>query len=148
MMISITELKKSCNAVLKRLYPGMKIYGADSTNGLVRPSFYTEIVPYSTNRETRNYAKQSAGYKVTMLEQVPDEETQLALFDWMREAFGMKLAVGSRKINVTGIEFDYTGKNNDVFQVTVRFEWYDNTRTADTHDLMQEVTMNTEMKGE
>lgn len=142
-MIEALEMKAACNGVLRSVFPDMKIYGPDTTGALKRPSFYTEIVPYILESETTNLAKQSVGFKISFMEEVTDEEFELAALAKIRRAFGLKLAVGDRKITVSGVESEYTGSKNDVFQITIKFEWIDTIAVEDDTDLMQQLTYKT-----
>ena len=138
-MIELIEIKAAANSVVRNAYPDMKVYGPDTTGALDRPSFYTEIVPYTLQNLSVNLVKQSCGLKVTLMEKVTDEDFQLGCFARLRKAFGLKLLVKHRKITISDIEFDYIGKKNDVFQITIRFEWYDSIAEPEKHELMNDV---------
>lgn len=139
-MIEAITVKAACNGILRGLYPAMKIYGPDTTGALDRPSFYTEIIPYLLDYQTTNLVKQRIGFKVSLMEEVTNEEYELTVFAAIRQAFGQKLTIGERKLTVSSVEFEYTGAKNDVFQITVTIEWMDTIAEADDHDLMQDVT--------
>lgn len=142
-MIEALEVKAACNSVLRSAFPNLKIYGSDTTGALDRPSFYTEIVPYITDYQTTNLVKQSMAFKISFMEEVTDEEFELEALAKIRKAFGLKLEIGDRKITVSGIEFEFTGSKNDVFQITIKFEWIDTIAVEDDSDLMQELNCKT-----
>lgn len=139
-MIEAITVKAACNGILRTLYPNMKIYGPDTTGALDRPSFYTEIIPYLLRYQTINLVQQSMGFKISLMEEVTNEEFELSVLAAVRQAFGLKLAVSGRQITVSGVEFEYTGAKNDVFQITVTFEWVDTIADPDEYDLMEDVT--------
>lgn len=145
-MIEMIQIKNACNGILRNAFPSMKIYGTDSTEGLERPCFYTEIVPYTLTYETINRVHQSCGFKISILEKKTDEAFQLTALATIRKAFGLKLPVEDRKITITDVDFETTGKNNDVFQITITFEWYDSIAEADTHPIMERVLIDEELK--
>ncbi len=141
-MIELIEIKSACNGVLRAAFPEMKIYGPDTAEGLKRPSFYTEIVPYTLNYETINRVKQSCGFKITLLEQTPNEEFELKTYASIRKAFGLKLRIGDRFITISDMDFDYAGKENNIMQMTLTFSWYDSiTETVDV-PLIKDVEIN------
>ena len=146
-MIELIELKAACNGVLRALRPEMKISGSDTTGALDRPSFYTEIVPYSTVYLTKNTAKQSCGFKISLMEETTNEVFELTLLAAIRRAFGLKLDVAERKITISSVESEYTGSKNDVFQITIKMEWYDTITEAEKHDLMMEVQYRQKVNG-
>ena len=147
-MIDLLTIKSACNGLLRSIFTGVRIYGPDTTGALERPSFYTEIVPYGLTAETKNLVRQSIGYKITIMEEVPDEVFQLEAFEQIRSAFGLKLSAGGRKLTVRGADFEYIGEKNDVFQMTLRMSWLDTIAEPDSHEIMRELALETEMKGE
>lgn len=147
-MIELLTLKAACNTVLRAAFPTMKIYGPDSLEGLDRPSFYTEIVPYILEYQTTNLVHLRVGYKVSLMEEAPDEERQLTIFAKIRKAFGLKLPVGKRRLSVREVSSDYTGEKNDVFQTTVVIDWIDTIAQEESYDLMLDIDVETELKGD
>lgn len=144
--MELSDLKRACNGILGKLYPDIGIYGTDTQETQKRPCFFTEIVPYGLRYETRNFARISAAYKITYLERVPSEEEQLRRLCGIREAFGMVVTVGSRKLRVTEFSHEYTGEYNNILQVSVAFDWYENTRKPESGDRMQDVTVHEELR--
>ena len=147
-MIELADLKAACNAVLRRCYPAYSIYGSDSTEGLDRPGFYTEIIPYYFKYSSKNYADCSAGYKITFLEETPDEVAQLTLVAELRKAFGMTVRVAGRPLLVGQISHDYAGQNNDILQITISFEWVDIMTREEPEEIMQDVDIQYTQKGD
>ena len=139
-MIEALTVKAACNGILRGIYPNMKIYGPDTTGALERPSFYTEIIPYLLEYQTTNLVKQRIGFKISLMEEVTNEELELEILAAVRQAFGLKLTIGERKLTVSGVEMEYTGAKNDVFQITVTIEWMDTIADPDDYDLMEDVT--------
>jgi len=41
--LTLKEIKKAVNSALKEKYPDVKIYGADTIEGYMRPSFFVYI---------------------------------------------------------------------------------------------------------
>lgn len=138
-MIEALTIKAACNGILSKAFPELPIYGPDTTGALARPSFYTEIVPYVLQYETVNLVQQRVGFKISLMEEVTDEVFELTVLAGIRRAFGLKLAVEDRKLTVSGIEFEYTGSKNDVFQITVTIEWTDSIATEESADLMETI---------
>ena len=140
-MIEMIQIKSACNRVLRNSFPKMKIYGNDSSEGLERPCFYTEIVPYTLTYETVNMVHQRCGFKISIFEKKADETFQLKTLAKIREAFGMKLHIEDRQLQITDLDFETTGKNNDIFQITLTIEWFDSITKAVTQPLMENVAI-------
>ena len=141
-MIELIEIKSACNGVLRKAFPDMKIYGSDTTEGIKRPAFYTEIVPYTLKYETINRVKQSCGFKATLLEATANEEFELKTFAALRAAFGLKLHISDRYITVSDVDFDYAGNRNDIMQMTFTFEWFDDISETVELPLMEDIEIN------
>lgn len=138
-MIELLEVKKSCNAALKAAFPDFKIYGTDVREGLKLPSFYTEIVPYTLNYESLNLIRQTCGYKITLLEKTPNEELELSVFEKIRKAFHLKVRIKDKLVTVESVEFDYIGAENNIFQITVHFQWFDSIAVEKKEETVKEL---------
>lgn len=147
-MIEALTIKAACNGILRTTFPNMKVYGPDTTGALERPSFYTEIIPYVLEYQTINLVRQRIGFKISLMEEVTNEEFELEVLSKIRKAFGLKLAVTvedpeddtktiTRQLTISNLEFEYTGVKNDVFQITIAIEWIDSIAVPDDHDLME-----------
>lgn len=140
-MIELLEVKKSCNAALKEAFPDFKIYGTDVREGMKLPSFYTEIVPYTLNYESINLVRQKCGFKITLLEKTPNEEFQLSVFEKIRKVFHLKVRIKEKLVTVDSVEFDYIGAENNIFQITVRFQWFDSIAEKKEEEQVKELLM-------
>lgn len=138
-MIELLEVKKSCNAALKEAFPDFKIYGTDVREGMKLPSFYTEIVPYTLNYESLNLVRQTCGYKITLLEKTPNEELELSVFEKIRKAFHLKVRLKDKLVNVDSVESDYIGAENNIFQITVHFAWFDSIAVEQKEETVKEL---------
>lgn len=140
-MIELLEVKKSCNRVLKDAFQELKIYGVEVREGLKQPCFYTEIVPYSLVYESINLVKQKCGFKITLLEKTPNEEFQLSVFEKIRKVFHLKVRIKEKLVTVDSVEFDYIGAENNIFQITVRFQWFDSIAEKKEEEQVKELLM-------
>ena len=57
--MTLKEIKKAVNSALKERFPDMKIYGADTIEGYIRPSFFVYIT------QTFSESTKNAAHKVT-----------------------------------------------------------------------------------
>lgn len=140
-MTELSDLKRACNGILGKLYPDMRIYGTDTPEIQQRPCFFTEIIPYGFRYETRNFARISAAYKITYLEKACSEEDQLQKLAGIRQAFGMTVSAGSRKLLVKEFNHEYAGSHNNILQISITFDWHENTGKPESGELIREVTV-------
>nr|DAV32503.1 MAG TPA: tail completion protein [Caudoviricetes sp.] len=147
-MIKFTDLKRACNAVVSTTFPDVKVYGNDTTDGYTRPAFFTELIPHPFAHETKNYASGGATYKATLLEKTHDEVFCLSIYDGIREAFGMTLPVGDRKLLVGDISFEFIGEHLDILQISVEFDWYEQKKRIEREPLADTLIVAMEKKGD
>ena len=141
MILSQAEIKKAANDLLKKA-TGLKIYGREITEGYDTPSLFIEIVPGPFGRQTRNFAKSSFSLKITYFQDAPEELQQLQLVDTVKTAFGMVFAVQDRKLTVGETTYDYVGQKEDILQISVDFEYLENTYTEPEEEIAGEVDFN------
>ena len=124
------------------------MYGNDTNDGYTRPAFFTELIPHPFAHETKNYASGGATYKATLLEKTHDEVFCLSIYDGIREAFGMTLPVGDRKLLVGDISFEFIGEHLDILQISVEFDWYEQKKRIEREPLADTLIVAMEKKGD
>lgn len=125
-MIESSGLICALNALLQGKFPGIRLYGNDVSDGMERPYFFVECVPGGITYETINFVKQSCFLKITYRQKAPDEADGLKKVREIRDAIGLKFCVGIRKLNVKSYSYDYVGEYNNILQISIDLEWYDN----------------------
>ena len=95
-MITAADLKAAGNQLLKQKYPDMKIYGVASIEQLgTAVFFYGDLWRFGLKYESKNWAQNSASFKITLIQEEPDEFRQYQFAEEIRNLFGLKLAVGA-----------------------------------------------------
>ena len=140
-MLSQAEIKMAANELLREA-TGLKIYGKEVTEGYGTPSLFVEIVPKPLLRETRDFAKSGFAIKITFFQETPEELEQLRLVDTVKEAFGMVFAVQERKLTVGELTYDYVGQKEDILQISVEFDFYENTVPEPEGEIARELDFN------
>lgn len=140
-MLSYKEIKIAVNTLLKEK-TGLKIYGNDVTEGYETPSLFVQIISKPHKRQTRNFAKSGFSVKITYFQNEPDESEQLELLDIVREAFGMVLVVQDRRLTTGEITYDYVGQKENILQITVDYDFCENTSTPSTEEIAEAVDIN------
>lgn len=127
------EVKRAANCLLRGRYPPeYKIYGKEIREGYDAPCFFTEIVDKGSRAETRNFAGGGFTVKITYFQRERDELDMLEKADGIRGLFGAVFRVGERKLTVGEFSYDFIGEFQDILQVSVDFEYRENTRSEDT----------------
>lgn len=141
MMLSQAAIKTAANELLGNA-TGLKIYGREVAEGYKTPSLFIEIVPKPFIRETRNFAKSGFTLKITYFQETPNELQQLQLIDTVKDAFGMIFTVQERQLTVGEITYDYVGQKEDILQISVEFDFYENTTIEQDGETAGEMDFN------
>ncbi|MSS91370.1 hypothetical protein FYJ45_24985 [Eisenbergiella tayi] len=140
-MTGYGDLIWELNSLLKKKYPDVKIYGNDTTEGWRKPYFFLECVPYGMNYVSRNFIKKSCSLKITYFQRVPDEPDQLQKVEEIREMIGMKFCVKDRKLDIKEYTHDYVGEYNNILQITLDLEWFENCYKEPEEEKMKEIEL-------
>lgn len=136
-MLSHVAIKTAINDLLESA-TGLKTYGKDVTQGYDTPSLFIEMIDKPFKRETQNYAKSGFTIKITYFQQTVNEMDQMKLLDTVREAFGMIVKIEDRKLTVGEMTHDYVGQKSDILQISVDFDYYENTTPQETAEIARE----------
>ena len=147
-MIPLTEIKRELLAVLKDLYPkGYMFYGIEITEGYKKPSFFVQLVPVSSEVQTKRVKSRVFIFAITYFQKKIDEEDALRKVSEIENAYGNKVKIGTRYANVTDFEYEYVGEYNNILQARVTFSFNDLIdQSEEEHDLVEEVHLKKEME--
>ena len=82
------------------------------------------------------------------MEKTHDEAFCLDIYDRIREAFGMTLPVGGRKLLVGDISFEFIGESLNVLQISVEFDWYEQKERIETEPAAESLVVSMEKRGD
>ncbi len=148
-MISVIEIKKELLSALKELYPkGYAFYGLEVTEGYAKPSFFTQLVPVSSETETNRIKNRVFIYEITYFQETVNEIDALQKVSEIEGIFGVKVKIKDRYANVTEFDYDFIGKSRDILQVKITFSFKDAIeQKAENHEPVRDVKVRTEMEG-
>lgn len=136
MLITIQEIKKAMIQVMKELYPkGYRFYGAEITEGYEKPSFFTQILPVAMDNETKNLRNNVLMFVATYFQKETNESDLLKKAHEIRMAFGLKVKVLDRSLNVTDFDYDFMGNDDDILQVRVTVSFKEQIEREEQHPL-------------
>jgi len=142
--VKLTNIKIAINGLLKSKYPepDYTIYGKEIREGYSTPSFFTEIVDGGDRAETKNFSSGRKTIKITYFQEKTDELDQLQKVDEIKDLFGLVFLVGERKLTVGEFSHDYIGEYSDILQISIDFEYKENTTKEETGDIAAEINTN------
>lgn len=125
-MIRMTELKKSMLAVLKERYPsGYRFYGTEVEEGYEKPSFFTQLIPVMMENSAQQVTDNLFLFVITYFQKQRDETDALEKVSEIQEAYGLKVRVGNRYVNVTEVSCDFVGNGGNILQIQVTISYKD-----------------------
>lgn len=149
--MTISDVKVRCLELIKTAYPSYTYY----SNAVVekieeRPSFVTQIRPIIMEPVNYNSRNNVVVLTVTYFQKVVDEPDALKVIQTIRDLFGLAVRVrledGTRAVKVTEFEYDFIGTERNIPQITITLEWMDVIAHPDDSELMENLTLNEELK--
>ena len=119
-------------------------YGKETVQGHIRPCFFSEI-SVRNRTKTKKYNENEGVITLTYLQDEPDELDALEKYDAICEAFKLKLKVNNRYINVDGIEYNWTGKDDNILQIEIEISYVDSNDTKKEHEIMKKMELKEEI---
>jgi len=141
-MITLVDIKKSINNVLKNNFPDVKIYSSDTKEGFNRPAFFTQIVPLTSDYETVNYTSNRLMVAIQYFSESGTELENLKMDEDLRKAFGMTLKVNRRSFLLRNIRRAIV---DEVLQFKFDLNFFDGveiTKTKEEYEIMKQLNMN------
>lgn len=146
-MLSNVDIKAAINELLENA-TGLTVYGKEVTEGYTTPSLFVEKISKPFKRETIGFAKSGFTIKITYFQSAPDELDQMRLLDKVRDAFGMCVKIADRILTVGEITHDYVGQKENILQISVDFDFYENTMPEETAEVAREYNLTIKKKEE
>lgn len=144
--MTLKEIKRALKTALKRKYPDHKIYGADTVEGYVRPSFFVYITQ-TFSETSKNAVHKNVEVEIDLIQKTPDEAGAMDFFDTMNHLFCQKLDTGERKLNTSNLYSDFQGENQNIPYFGFELEFWDAIeKETDNTPLMGDVTLRQEVK--
>ena len=125
-MIALDELKKGLIAVLRKQYPkGYKFYGNEVIEGYEKPSFFTQLIPATMENATQHTTNNTMLFVITYFQKQKDEADNFRKITEIRKAFGLKVEVADRQINVEELDYQFVGEEGNILQIQVTINYID-----------------------
>lgn len=145
-MIAPKDLKKAYLELLRKEFPNIRLYGTATVEGYTLPSFFVRFIGLSVaNKITKNVTSNVYLCETTYFQHESNEADGLEKVERIRGAVGDYLTVGEKKILIKDFDYSFTGKNNDIVQITFQIEFYakaDKLKKPGEDNLMEEVIVN------
>lgn len=123
-MITYTDIKSAITTALNNIFPGVPVYGLDTTEGYKRPCIFLDIVP-ELDEGSVNFRHKYCTVEITKVQKSTDEADALDFFLAIEQKFYLKIAVKDRKINTARFTPAWLGEFGNVPTITFEMEWYE-----------------------
>lgn len=121
-MITLVDIKKSINQVLKANFPTIKIYSSDTKEGFTRPAFFTSIIPVTLDYETTNFTSNKLMVVINYFSENETELENIKMYDELKKAFGMNLKVSQRSFLLQNIKSEIV---DEILQFKFDLNYFD-----------------------
>ncbi len=142
--MTLKDIKKAVNTALKKKYPDIKVYGADTVEGYTKPSFFV-YATQTFSESTKNAFHRNVEVEIDYIQKSANEADGMDFFTGMTELFGQKLEVGNRSLNTSNIYLNFEGENQNIPVCTFEVEFWDAIPKTDNSKLMEEIEISQEV---
>lgn len=97
--------------------------------------------------ETKNFASGGFTVKITYFQREKNEADQLEKADEIKELFRLVFQVGKRKLTTGEYSHSFVGEYSDILQISIDFDYKENTCKEDTAPLAEKIYLNTGQEG-
>lgn len=119
-MITLVDIKKSINAVLKTT--GYKVYGNEVKEGFIRPCFFVQFFPIGSNLLNPATTENLIMVEIVFFSKDKTDLENLKMHDLLQTKFTPVLVVGNRKILIS----KYRSETNDgVLSIKFDLNYFD-----------------------
>ena len=125
--MTLIEVRKGLNNLLSTIFPKSeyRYYGADVTEGYQRPCFFTQLQPVQMRAENYNTYFNQVTFYINYIQEEVNEADMLKKAEAIRELFQIYVKIGDRALDVTSFEFDFTGTEKNILEISIDLEWMD-----------------------
>ena len=114
-------IKTACCELLQETFPEIKVYGNDTFDGYVRPSFFTELRRGSYTQLNSRVKSASYSFIITYFEETHSEADCFEVLSEIESAFQTAVRVNGRHLVVDDIDYQWIDTNADKMQITIDF---------------------------
>lgn len=140
MITKTADIKAAVNALLENA-TNLKIYGNDVVQGYEYPCLFVDM-HVKTITKSKNYNENTGIFIITYMQEQPDELDALRTYDVIKDAFGTKLQVGNRYIEIEDIEYSYVGRDENIMQIEIDFAYSDRLEKKEHKPVIESVKVN------
>ncbi len=124
-MTTYKDIAEALKETLKEVVPGCTVYSVARVEAIERPAFFFTIKPIITEPANMRTRHNVLAVYIDYLQKVKDEADMYDVAGKLREALGFAYRVGKRYLYVTDFDFDFVGKERNVLEMSVTFEYFD-----------------------
>ena len=124
--MKLASIKKAVNEKITNIYPDIRLYGKEVSQGYITPCFFTSLVSQPITNANKHFIQGGVNVKILYFQDVKDEADQLTKMDEIFEAFGKKIEIDGRVLEIKEKEFDYVGEKSDILEMTLKIPYMEN----------------------
>lgn len=111
-MITMLGIKEAVVSILKSNNPGINgPYGSEIKKGFIRPCFFVQIMPISSEIATKNYSENVVTVEIMYFSSGGTDLENVKMHDTLSSLFSVPLIIGDRKILPRNIRSEVVDDN-------------------------------------
>jgi len=140
-MIVLTDIKTSITNVLKTI--GYKVYGNEVVEGFSRPSFFSQLIPISSDIFKKYTSENVLMVEIVYYSLGRTDLENLKMYDILKKSFGSNLQIGIRKILIRKFRSEVIDEVDNIYSIKFDLNFYDEIEDdTPVVDTMQELSLN------
>lgn len=145
-MTKLTDIYKAVNGLLSDKYQKINIYGKEVKEEFDRPAFFVSFNPISIENQSVNFRYKKYDIQIVYFQENADEIDNMEKVNEIENLFGNAIKVNDRYIHVIEIDHEYIGEDDDILQVSITIEFFDDVEKIEKHETMSELVLSEETR--
>ena len=145
-MTTYKDIAEALKKTLKGIVPGCTVYSVARVEAIERPAFFFTIKPILTEPANIRTRHNVLAVYIDYLQKVKDEADMYDVAGKLREALGFAYRVGKRHLDVTDFDFEFIGKERNILEMSVTFDYFDMIETDEKAEPMGEAVVSIKLK--
>ena len=145
-MTTYKDIAETLKETLKEVVPGCTVYSIARVEAVERPAFFFTIKPIITEPANMRTRHNVLAVYIDYLQKVKDEADMYEVAGKLREALGFAYRVGKRHLDVADFDFEFVGKERNVLEMSITFDYFDMIETDEEAETMGEAVVSVRLK--
>ena len=138
-MISVFDIKKSINLILKNNFKNIKVHAGEVKEGFIKPSFFVQLFIENTDLFSTTINENSITIEIIYFGVDETELENLKVYEKLKKLFNLPITINNRKILPRNVRADF----KDVLSFRFNIKFFDDVEIeGEDYEKMGELDIN------